>query len=58
MLDRVIKTEKEIKEWVAKKSKSKGKGVTREAEIKEDNNKEAIDKSESKAEDCIIVDVN
>ena len=58
LLDRVIKAEKEIKERAAKKRNSKGKGVIRGAEIEEDNEEEAMDESESDAEDCIIVDVD
>ncbi len=58
MLDRVIKAKKVIKEQVAKKGKLKGKGIIWEAKIEEDNREEDIDKSESKVEDCIIVDIN
>ena len=58
MLDGVIEAEKETKERAAKKRNSKGKGVIQGAEIKEDNKEEAMDESESDAEDCIIVDVD
>ena len=58
LLDRVINAEKETKKRVAKRGKSKGKGVVREAEIDEDNEEEPTDRSESEAEDCIIVDVD
>ena len=58
MLDGVIEAEKVTKERAAKKAKSKGKGVIQEAEIEEDDEEEAIDESESKAEDYIIVDVD
>ena len=58
LLDGVIEAEKETKERAAKKRNSKGKGVVRGAEIEEDNEEEAMDESESDAEDCIIVDVD
>ncbi len=47
-----------IKEQAAKKGKLKGKGIIREAKIKEDNKEEDIDESKSKAEDYIIVDID
>jgi hypothetical protein len=58
LLDGVIEAEKETKERVGKKRKSKGKRAVRAAEIEEDNEEEAIDVSESDVEDYIIVDVD
>ena len=58
LLDRVIEAKKETKERVAKKRNPKGKGVIQGAKIEEDNEEEAMDKSESDIKDYIIVDVD
>jgi hypothetical protein len=58
LLDGVKEAEKETKERATKKSKLKGKGVVQEVEIEGDDEEEAIDESDSDAEDCIIVDVD
>ena len=58
LLDGVIAAEKETKERASKKSKKNSKEVVDKAKFKGDNKEEAIDKSESETEDCIIVDLD
>ena len=52
----VVEAENNTKSRAKKKVKTKGKEVLYKAESEEDIEEEAIDKSESEAEDCIIVD--
>ena len=52
----VIEAENNTKSRAKKKVKTKGKEVIYEAESEEDFEEEAINGSESEAEDCIIVD--
>ena len=58
LLDGVIAAEKETKEQAAKKGKKNSKEVVDKAKFEGDNKEEAIDKSKSKTEDCIIVDID
>ena len=58
LLDGVIAAEKETKERAAKKGKKNRKEVVDKAEFEGDDEEEAIDKSESETEDCIIVDID
>ena len=58
LLDRVIIAKKETKEQAAKKGKKNYKEVIDKAKFKGDDKEEAIDKSENKTEDYIIVDIN
>ena len=52
----MVEAENNTKSRAKKKVKTKEKEVLYKAESKEDIEEEAIDKSESKAKDCIIVD--
>ena len=52
----VVEAESDTKSQAKKKVKTKGKEVLYKAESEEDIEEEAIDKLESEAGDCIIVD--
>lgn len=58
LLNGVKKAEQETKERAAKKGKMKGEDIVQDAESEDNDEKEAIDESESDIEDCIIVDVD
>ena len=58
LLDRVKEAKRETKERTAKKGKIKDKDIIRDTENEENKEEEAINKSESDLENCIIVDVD